>query len=160
MIMEIDTATFHADKTLKYFSKIKKDSLFLWPYNMSSDSAYVWAKVGQRCDSILIKKDNLKRTINILPLSSDYLKDSEKINHIAKFENYIMELKKILSILKIDNKEIKNFRKTKKVNHLITPKFIEKVNLIYKIDFIKYNYKMIVLTDSIRYNEFLKIYFS
>ena len=77
---EIDTATFHADTTLKYFSKIKKDSLFLWPYNMSSDSAYVWAKVGQRCDSILIKKDNLKRTINILPLSSDYLKDSENLH--------------------------------------------------------------------------------
>ena len=89
-----------------------------------------------------------------------YLKDSKEINHIAKFENYIIELKKILSILKIENKEIKNFRKTKKVNHLITPKFIEKVNKIYKIDFIRYNYKMIVLTESIKYNEFLKIYCS
>ena len=77
---EIDTATFHADTTLKYFSEIKKDSLFLWPYNMSSDSAYVWAKVGQLCDSILIKNDSLKRNIKILPLSSDYLKDSENLH--------------------------------------------------------------------------------
>ena len=77
---EIDTATFHGDTTLKYFSKIIKDSLFLWPYNMSSDSAYVWAKVGQRCDSILIKKNNLNRNMKILPLLSDYLKDSENIH--------------------------------------------------------------------------------
>ena len=77
---EIDTATFHADTTLKFFSEIKKDSLFMWPYNMSSDSAYVWTKVGQRCDSILIKKDSLKRNINILPLLSDYLKDSENLH--------------------------------------------------------------------------------
>ena len=77
---EIDTASFHTDTTLKYFSEIKKDSLFLWPYNMSSDSAYVWAKTGPRCDSILIKKDSLKRTLNILPLSSDYLKDSENLH--------------------------------------------------------------------------------
>ena len=47
---------------------------------MSSDSTYVWTKVGQRCDSILIKKDTLKRNINILPLSSDYLKDSENLH--------------------------------------------------------------------------------
>ena len=52
----------------------------MWPYNMSSDSAYVWAKVGQRCDSVLIKKDSLKRNINILPLLSDYLKDSENLH--------------------------------------------------------------------------------
>ena len=48
---------------------------------MSSDSAYVWVKVGQRCDSILIKKDNLNRNIKILPLLSDYLKDSENLHY-------------------------------------------------------------------------------
>ena len=77
---EIDSATFHSDTTLKYFSKIKKDSLFMWPYNMSSDTAYVWVKTGLRCDSILIKKNSVKRTLNILPLSSDYLKYSENLH--------------------------------------------------------------------------------
>tara|TARA_B100001250_G_scaffold287801_1_gene249603 strand:- start:41 stop:706 length:666 start_codon:yes stop_codon:yes gene_type:complete len=47
---------------------------------MSSDSAYIWVKTGPRCDSILIKKDSLKRNINILSLSSNYLKDSENLH--------------------------------------------------------------------------------
>lgn len=85
-----------------------------------------------------------------------YLKDSKNINYIAKFENYNKELEKILSILNIKNKRVNHYRKTIKFKNLITPKFIEKVNQIYEIDFIKYNYKMITLKDSIEYDKFVK----
>ena len=124
---EIDTATFHADTTLKYFSEIKKDSLFLWPYNMSSDSAYVWAKVGQRCDSILIKKDSLKRNINILTLSSDYIKDSENIHlktsePITSIDSSKIEL--VTDSTKIDFTPIKgDFTLDIEFEHLVNKKY-------------------------------------
>ena len=77
---EIESAIINSDSTLEYFSKIEKDSLFVWPFNRTSDSAFVWANVEQRIDSILVKKDTLKQKISILPLSEKYLKDSENLH--------------------------------------------------------------------------------
>ena len=77
---EIESVIINSDSTLEYFSKIEKDSLFVWPYNITSDSAFVWANLKQRKDSILVKKDTLKQKINILPLSEKYLKDSDDLH--------------------------------------------------------------------------------
>tara|TARA_Y100000589_G_scaffold156624_1_gene149168 strand:- start:3529 stop:4194 length:666 start_codon:yes stop_codon:yes gene_type:complete len=94
---------------------------------MSSDSAYVWAKVGQRSDSILIKKDSLKRNINILPLSSDYLKDGKNLHlktsaPITNIDNSKIEL--VADSVQIDFTLIKgDFTLDIEFEHLVNKKY-------------------------------------
>lgn len=86
-----------------------------------------------------------------------FLKNSDNINYIAKFENFEDEVKKICEILKIRVNKIPNKRKSKYNNIIITPKFINLVNKIYRDDFVNYNYKMIQLKESVKYNDFKKL---
>lgn len=86
-----------------------------------------------------------------------FLKNSDNINYIAKFENYGDEIKKICEILKIGINEIPNKRVTKYNNIIITPEFINLVNKMYRDDFVNYDYKMINLKESVKYNDFKKI---
>ena len=85
-------------------------------------------KVGQRCDSILIKKDSLKRNINILTLSSDYIKDSENIHlktsePITSIDSSKIEL--VTDSIKIDFTPVKgDFTLDIEFEHLVNKEYI------------------------------------
>jgi hypothetical protein len=77
---EPDSFKINSEPTIEYYSKIEKDSIFVWPLNTVGDSVFVWAEVEQRLDSILVKADTLtQQKINIIPLSDTYLKDSDEL---------------------------------------------------------------------------------
>lgn len=96
--------------------------------------------------------------LNHLCTQFTFLKNSKHINYIAKFEDYHNEIKKICNVLNIEISTIPHKRKTEYINNIIiTPKFINLVNDLYKEDFTNYDYKMITLKDSINYNDFKKI---
>ena len=77
---EPDSFKIHSKPSIEYYSKIEKDSLFVWPLNAIDDSVFIWAEVEQRLDTILVKTDTLRQQkINIIPLSDSYLKDSDEL---------------------------------------------------------------------------------
>ena len=98
------------------------------------------------------------KTIPHLHTQFYYLKNSNHIDYIAKYENYNVELTKIMNLLNYKNENINiiHSRKTEKKNYLVTPEFINKVNQIYIDDFKNYNYEMITLDNPIYYDELLK----
>ena len=107
------------------------------------------------CD-FLIKYNSKK--ISHLRTQFSFLKNSTNINYIGKFEKFEDEVKKICEILKIEVNKIPNKRNSKYINNIIiTPKFINLVNKIYREDFINYNYKMLQLKESVDYNDFKKM---
>nr|MCS5663754.1 Ig-like domain-containing protein [Flavobacteriales bacterium] len=76
---EPDSFEIHSEPSIEYYSKIEKDSLFVWPLNTVDDSVFIWTEVEQRRDTILVKADTLRQQkINIITLSDTYLKDSDE----------------------------------------------------------------------------------
>ena len=106
-------------------------------------------------DDFLVKYNHT--TIKHLRTQYSFLQNSKHINFIGRFENYNKDIIYICNKLKIDKPTINNIRRCDKTNYIITPKFINKVNEIYKIDFETYNYKILNLNKNINYKDFLKI---
>ena len=102
---------------------------------------------------------DIYNSINLPHLRTQFsfLKNSDKINYIGKFENLNNDIEKICEKINYNYKLLPHLRRTKYNNYIITPKFINKVNLIYKIDFDNYNYKMIKIDKNINYDDFIKL---
>ena len=123
--------------------------------NQSEHDINLMNKDTSLCD-FLIKYNSKK--ISHLRTQFSFLKNSTNINYIGKFEKFEDEVKKICEILKIEVNKIPNKRNSKYINNIIiTPKFINLVNKIYREDFINYNYKMLQLKESVDYNDFKKM---
>lgn len=76
----IDSVQIYSIPRINYFSKIRNDSVFVWPYQMEIDSAYIIAEFENQIDSILVTKDSLiKFPLHIFPPEKGYLKENEKI---------------------------------------------------------------------------------
>ncbi len=78
---EIDSLKIHSSTNTELFSKIKEDSLLVWP-KYSVDSFYIWTEIDSRLDSVLVKNDSLKTQQLNLTLESKYLK--AKANLVLK----------------------------------------------------------------------------
>ena len=76
----IDSVRIYSIPRINYFSKIRNDSILVWPYQMEIDSAYIIAEFENQMDSILVTKDSLiKFPLHIYPPERGYLKDNETI---------------------------------------------------------------------------------
>lgn len=91
-----------------------------------------------------------KENLNHLETQFSFLKNSTLIKFIGKFENYNEDCKYIFEKIGLENGELLHKRKTKYHDHIITPKFINDVNKLYKIDFETYDYKMIEINKLIK----------
>ena len=75
---EIDLITIHSEPQIEFHSKIKEDSLLVWP-SYTSDSFYVWTEIDSRLDSILVKTDTLETNSLKLSLENKFLKASSNL---------------------------------------------------------------------------------
>ena len=77
---EITDVDVLSDIKLNLYYKTEIDSLFVWPQVYPIDSFYVWAKVGNRLDSVLIKPDSLLHKKLNINLPTNYLKSSDNLH--------------------------------------------------------------------------------
>jgi len=75
---EIDSLKIHSNTNTEFYSKIKGDSLLIWP-KYSVDSFYIWTEIDSRLDSVLVKNDSLKTQQLNLTLESKYLKATSNL---------------------------------------------------------------------------------
>lgn len=95
--------------------------------------------------------------IKVLKPQNLFLKNSNRINYIGKFENLENEIIDICKKVNFPLKHIPHLRKTTYTNnYVISPNFVNLVNKIYKEDFEKYNYKMVNIKNTLKYTEFIK----
>ena len=74
----IDSFKIHSKPETEYFSKLKEDSILIWP-NYSVDSFYIWTEIDSRLDSVLVKTDTLKNKKLNLDLEHKFLKASTNL---------------------------------------------------------------------------------
>jgi len=76
---DIDSAKINSDTQNEFYSKLKEDSLLVWPINYTSDSFYIWTEIGSHLDTLLIMKDTLKSQHINLSLEHAFLKNNSNL---------------------------------------------------------------------------------
>tara|TARA_B100000795_G_scaffold103916_1_gene76646 strand:- start:5825 stop:7369 length:1545 start_codon:yes stop_codon:yes gene_type:complete len=75
---KIDSIKIHSNPKIEFYSKLKEDSLLVWP-SYSSDSFYVWTEIYSRLDSVLVKTDTLEMNKLNISLKNTFLKSKSNL---------------------------------------------------------------------------------
>tara|TARA_B100000886_G_scaffold318562_1_gene258677 strand:- start:583 stop:1875 length:1293 start_codon:yes stop_codon:yes gene_type:complete len=108
------------------------------------------------CDINDLFENHNNEDIKFLNTQFSYLKNSNQISHICKFENFELEVS-FLSNKFNKNISIPKLRENIYKNSILKPNFIDRISELYDIDFKTYNYKKIKLDQDISLFEFIEL---
>jgi hypothetical protein len=94
------------------------------------------------------------KNLSHLRTQKSFLSNVNFIDFIGRFENFEIDLGKVLKHCSLEHLAIPKLRVTEYDDYTLSPKLVDRINEIYGIDFEFFNYRKVSIDREMKYSEF------